>query len=87
MYRGEFGIFKYTAYEDHIVLNCLKLTSINIPDVNTEIADSMFFNCVSLTSIEITSSVTSIGRRAFCRCPLNELTLLLEKRFFTIVQA
>lgn len=49
-------------------INCIRLTSIELPDSVTSIGGLAFENCRSLTSINIPNSVTSIGINAFCFC-------------------
>jgi hypothetical protein len=48
--------------------NCYLLSSITIPNYETNIRDSMFYNCHSLVSITIPNSVTSIGSNVFYNC-------------------
>ncbi len=48
--------------------NCIRLTSITIPDGVTSIEALAFSNCSSLTNINIPNSVTSIGDGAFENC-------------------
>ena len=53
----------YGAFE-----NCIRLTSITIPNSVTSIGELAFNNCIALTSITIPNSVTSIGVGAFYGC-------------------
>ena len=48
--------------------NCIRLSSVSIPNSVTTIADSAFWGCSSLTAIEIPNSVTKIGKRVFLGC-------------------
>ncbi|MCM1367821.1 MAG: leucine-rich repeat domain-containing protein [Roseburia sp.] len=57
-------------------VNCVNLTSIEIPNSVTRIECHAFNGCSSLTNIEIPSSVTSIGERAFHGC--SSLTIYCE---------
>ncbi|NCB28039.1 MAG: leucine-rich repeat domain-containing protein, partial [Bacteroidia bacterium] len=52
--------------------SCSKLTSINIPNGITEIAEKTFYGCTIMTNVNIPEGVTSIGPRAFSGC--NKLT-------------
>ena len=45
--------------------NCLKLTTVVLPEGITTIGDNLFKNCESLTTITIPASVTEIGTNAF----------------------
>ena len=49
-------------------MDCSSLTSVNIPNSVTSIAEGAFPGCRSLTSITIPNSVTSIGDYAFSLC-------------------
>ena len=60
--------YQVTSIEDSAFVNCIGLTSIDIPSSVTSIGCSAFEGCVALTSIEIPSSVTSIGDIAFANC-------------------
>ena len=46
----------------------MKMTTINIPDLVTNIGDYAFYNCEKLTSVVIPDLVTSIGEDAFWHC-------------------
>lgn len=48
--------------------NCMKLTSIELPDTLTVIDKDAFFTCQNLSPITIPESVTSIGNYAFMGC-------------------
>ena len=55
---------------------CDSLTSINIPNVVTNIGDYAFSLCYSLTNINIPNSVTNIGNEAFSWCKyLTKITI------------
>ncbi|MBR2341729.1 MAG: leucine-rich repeat domain-containing protein, partial [Clostridia bacterium] len=53
---------------DDAFLECLDLTSVEIPNSVIKIGESAFQSCRSLTSIEIPDSVTTIGSFAFSQC-------------------
>ena len=53
------SIGKYAFY------NCVKLTSVTIPNSVTSIGESAFYGCSSLTSVAIGNNVTDIGKYAF----------------------
>ena len=57
-----------TSFGYAIFIGCESLTSVNIPDSETEITASTFCGCASLTSVTIPDSVTSIGGHAFYDC-------------------
>ena len=74
------GGVKYTVTSigERAFLECVSLTSINIPSSVKSIGESAFYECYSLTSINIPSSVTSIGEAAFYQCS-NLTTITLPK--------
>lgn len=47
---------------------CTSLTTVNLGETITEIADGLFKDCVSLTTFSIPATVESIGDSAFERC-------------------
>ena len=61
-------LYGLTNIGDYAFNNCIRLTSIELPDSVTSIGGLAFENCKSLTSINIPNSVTSIGINAFCFC-------------------
>lgn len=63
---GKFYTVRGIGYQSF--LNCMQLTSLEIPNTVTSIGDMAFFNCESLTSITIPNSVTNIGAHAFSDC-------------------
>ena len=69
--RGE-HIVKYKLSDTTIAYtlfyNCIKLTSVTIPNSVTSIGSEAFYYCGGLTSVEIPNSVTSIGSSAFNSC-------------------
>ena len=54
---------------------CVKLSSINIPDGVTRINDATFVDCYKLASINIPNSVTAIGDYAFMGAGLTSITI------------
>lgn len=51
------------------------MTSINLPDKLTYIADSLFYNCKSLSNITIPQSVNKIDSLAFVNCGLISINI------------
>ncbi len=66
LYKGK--MLPVTAIDDYAFRDCLKVTSVIIPDSVTKIGDGAFYRCSALTSIVIPNSVTKIGERAFYNC-------------------
>lgn len=60
--------YTVTAIGEGTFNDCIKLTSVSIPNSVTSIGDAAFFNCCGLTSVSIPNSVTSIGTYAFYSC-------------------
>ena len=56
------------AIGDYAFYDCIKLTSIVIPNSATSIGTFAFGGCTRLTSVEISNSVTFIGSYAFYNC-------------------
>lgn len=68
---GERSFYEYfshckTKFTDFS--NCIKLTSINIPNSVTKIGAKAFSGCLNLRDINIPNSVTKIGESAFKGC-------------------
>ncbi len=57
-----------TAILDDTFTDCIKLTTIIIPENVTSIGKNAFNNCTSLTKINIPQKVSSIGENAFNMC-------------------
>ena len=57
-----------TSIGDYAFRNCIRLTSVTIPDSVTSIGGYAFQYCIGLTSVTIPDSVTSIGDNAFYGC-------------------
>ncbi len=57
-----------TSIGNHAFSNCMKLTSVTIPNSVTNIGTSAFQYCTSLTSVTIPNSVVIIGSSAFHYC-------------------
>ena len=51
-----------THIGDFAFLDCIRLTSVSIPDSVTSIGGYAFYNCTGLTSVSIPDSVTTIDR-------------------------
>lgn len=60
--------YDVVAIKEHAFQECLKLTSVTIPNGVTAIGGSAFSGCSSLTSITIPDSVTEIDGSAFLDC-------------------
>ena len=55
---------------------CDNLTTVNLPESLTTIADGSFANCSALNHVTIPDNVTKIGTSAFCLCnALSDITL------------
>ena len=55
---------------------CDNLTTVNLPESLTTIADGSFANCSALNHVTIPDNVTKIGTSAFCLCnELSDITL------------
>lgn len=68
--------YRVTSIGTKAFLNCINLTSIEIPNSITSIGDYAFGFCTKLTSITMPNSVTSIGICAFDGCAnLEDVTL------------
>lgn len=63
--------------------NCVKLTSIALPDSVSTIGGSAFAGCIGLNNITLPASVTTIGDRAFYNC--TDLTELIVSPTITAV--
>ena len=73
-YMGE--SLKVTAIGDNAFKDCVRLTSVTIPDGMTNIGYNAFEQCSNLTSMAIPQSVNTIGDWAFYNCiNLKSLTL------------
>ena len=60
--------YNVTSIEDDAFLQCLSLTSINIPNSVTSIGDRAFYHCERLGTVVIPNSVKTIGNAAFTNC-------------------
>ena len=61
-------IYSVTSIGSHAFVDCILLTSINIPESVVCIGESAFSSCLNITSVTIPNSVTSIGKYAFSSC-------------------
>src|SRR5450830_1067881 len=62
------GGYPVTTIGNGAFFDCLKLTSVTIPNSVTSIGDKAFYGCSFLTSVTIPNSVTTIGNGAFYDC-------------------
>ena len=60
--------YSVTSIGEDAFYNCLRLTSVTIPNSVTEIGWYAFEYCSGLTSVTIPNSVTEIGKYAFDSC-------------------
>jgi hypothetical protein len=57
-----------TSIGKEALSECVKITSVTIPNSVTSIGQGAFYKCTGLTSVTISGSVTSIGWGAFSGC-------------------
>ena len=55
-------------YANHLYLNGVEITDLQIPDSVTRIGKNAFWACSNLTSVTIPNNVKSIGESAFANC-------------------
>lgn len=68
--------YTITKIEDNAFHDCMKLTSVTIPNTIKTIGTEAFDNCWGLKKISIPQSVTTIGDNAFRACSgLTEVTI------------
>lgn len=69
---------EYTCVPASMFLNCVSLTSVNIPQTVTSIEASAFSDCKSLTQITISEGIHKIDSYAFSGC-LSLKTIVIPK--------
>ena len=71
--------YTVTSIDDFALYDCLRLTSVVIPNSVTTIGNYVFDNCRNLKSVTIPNSVTSIGRVLFGSCyQLTEINVAVD---------
>lgn len=71
-----------TSIEDMAFYACLKLNNVKIPNSVTTIGRGAFAACWHLTKVTIPNSVTSIGDLAFANCPLKQVVIGPQTRYY-----
>jgi len=73
---SEINGMKVTSIDSFAFTDCVKLTSITIPNSVTAIGDFVFDGCTGLNEIILPNSVSSIGKYAFYDCTgLKDITI------------
>lgn len=67
------------SIENEAFKGCLKLTTINIPDILTSIGDSAFADCKNLDGLVLPESLTKVGKYAFNNCSKLNISSLPSK--------
>lgn len=68
--------YTVTAIDNNTFVDCIYLTSVEIPHTVTTIGWNAFYGCTNLYSIKMSNTVTTIGDHAFFECSnLTDITL------------
>ncbi len=84
--EGKFNVTDQPVREFDLLLDCVGVTEIEVPDGVKELERGAFSGCTDVTSVTIPDSVTSIYSRAFSDCPaLSEIKADEDSEWFSSV--